>query len=305
MQHHYLCLNLIIMKRVIFYLTVPFIYLIAILPFSILYLFSDFLYLIFRFIGYRKKVILTNLTNSFPDKTPKELYDLYIEYISFLCDILLETFKILVISKKELNDKIEFEYEDWLQEYLDNKRSAIVIMGHIGNWALIAPYISARFPINLHVIYRKISNPHFERFFLKMRTRFNTKVVNTNNTLRHFIEHKNKIASTVIVADQANLADKPYWAFFLNQDTTIYAGPEKLAKKFNLPVIYVSVIRTKRGHYKILTELITDTPNVTEENEIMFSYISKLERDIKISPATWLWSHKRWKRNKNNEPINY
>ena len=57
-----------------YYLAIPFIYVIAWLPFPLLYMLSDVLYfLIFKIIGYRTEVVLTNLSNSFPEKDEAEI----------------------------------------------------------------------------------------------------------------------------------------------------------------------------------------------------------------------------------------
>ena len=57
-----------------YYLCLPFIYLLAILPFPLLYFFSDGVYvLLYHVLGYRRKIVRENLVKSFPEKQAKEI----------------------------------------------------------------------------------------------------------------------------------------------------------------------------------------------------------------------------------------
>jgi KDO2-lipid IV(A) lauroyltransferase len=88
------------MSTIGFYLALPFLYLISILPFPLFYLVSDGIYLLlYRVIGYRKKVVYENLKNSFPEKTHEELKKIEKQFYHYLVDLFLETLKTLTISK--------------------------------------------------------------------------------------------------------------------------------------------------------------------------------------------------------------
>ena len=129
----------------------------------------------------------------------------------------------------------------------------------------------------------------------KMRTKFGTKITPMNNTLKDMISRKNSPTATAFVADQAAVPETAYWTNFLNQDTAFFTGPEKLAKKFNYPVVYMNFSRPKRGYYIITPELMFDSPKDSAENEILEAFAKRLEKDILAEPTPWLWSHKRWK----------
>lgn len=283
------------MQALGYYIALPFIYLIAYMPFKLMYLFSDVFYYILLVSGYRKKVVKNNLRNSFPEKSEKEIHQLYKNYYSYLCDLIVESFKTLKLTEEEAKKHCVFHTADWLNQMYVEQKSIIIVMGHYGNWELAGPSFTLNNPYQLVVIYRPLSNPYFEKLFTKMRTKFGTKITPVQNTLRDMVANRNEVTATAFIADQTATPNNAYWTTFLNQETAVFVGPEKLAKKFNYPVVYMSVNRTKRGYYEITPELLFENPQDTTENEICEVFTKRLEKEIINEPSTWLWSHKRWK----------
>ncbi|MFN3404872.1 MAG: lysophospholipid acyltransferase family protein [Cytophagaceae bacterium] len=283
------------MQAISFFLVYPFVYLIASLPFRLLYLLSDVFCYLFILSGYRKGVIINNLKNSFPDKSPKEIQALYKSYISYLCDIVLETFKTLKMTEKEARERCVFHNTQWLDQYYKDGKSIIIVMGHYGNWEWAGPSFTLNTKFQLVVIYRPLSHKYFENMMSKMRTKFGTKITPVKDTLRDMVANRKQITATAFIADQAASPELAYWTTFMNQDTAVFTGPEKLAKKFNYPVVYMSVKRVRRGYYEIHPELLFENPKDTAEDEISETFTKRLEKEIIKDPITWLWSHKRWK----------
>ena len=288
------------MQAFLFYATYPLIYLVASLPFRALYKLSDFLYHILRVSGYRKNVVLENLRNSFPDKSESELEKLSQEYFRYLCDLMLETFKTLRMTEKEAKERCVFKNAPWLDDLYEKKKSIIIVMGHYGNWEWAGPSFSLYTKYQLVVIYRPLSNPYFENMMCSMRTKFGTRITPVNLTLRKMVEYKNQITATAFIADQTASKRDAYWTRFLNQDTAVFTGPEKLASKFNYPVVYMSVNRIRRGYYDISPELLFEEPQKTSNDEISEAFTNRLETEIVRDPVVWLWSHKRWKHKREN-----
>jgi len=279
-----------------FYLVYPWIYLIASLPFKILYRISDFLYFVLWFSGYRKTVVIQNLTNSFPEKSSQEIEILSKTYFRYLCDLTLETLKTLKMTAEENREHCHFHKADWLDKFYEEKKSFIIVMGHYGNWEWAGPCFTLNTKFQLVVIYRPLKNTYFEKMLSRMRTRFGTRITATKNTLRDMVANRKNLTATALLADQtANIPENAYWTTFLNQETAVFVGPEKLAVKFNYPVVYMNIQRTKRGYYEIIPELLFSNPGETSENEISEVFTKRLEKQIIQDPSTWLWSHKRWK----------
>jgi KDO2-lipid IV(A) lauroyltransferase len=289
------------MQALLFYITYPFIYMVAVLPFGALYRLSDVLYHLLRLSGYRKDVVLKNLRNSFPDKSDEEIKALNKSYYRYLCDLILETLRTLRMSEEESMQRCAFHKPEWLDKLQEEGKSFIIVMGHYGNWEWAGPSFTLNTGIQLVVIYRPLSNIYFEKMMCSMRTRFGTRITPVKLTLRDMVANRGSVTATAFIADQSATKKNAYWTTFLNQDTAVFTGPEKLATKFNYPVVYMNVQRTKRGYYDVYPELLIAEPKNTVENEISEAFMKRLEKDIIENPVIWLWSHRRWK---HKRPIN-
>lgn len=292
------------MAALTYFILFPFIYLLSLLPFRALYLFSDLLYVIlFYLIGYRKKVVTENLRNSFPQKTEQEIQQIVKSFFRYLCDLSLETFKTLTISKKtmlkhcSLTDEAQALFDKLAQEH----KSIILVMGHMGNWEWGGNTFSLQCKHQLYVIYHPIANKHFDGLMYRMRTRFGTRLIAMKNTFREMLANRGGLNATAFIADQTPQPNNAHWMTFLNQDTPVFKGTEVIAKKLNIPVVYANVRKVKRGYYRIYAEILVANPESTGENEITELHTRRLERDIVAQPETWLWSHRRWK---HKRPVN-
>jgi len=284
------------MKAIIYYLSLPLIYLISLLPFGMLYLFSDFLFvLIYRLFGYRKSVVYNNLENSFPEKTEEEIKVIQHVFYRYFFDLIVETIKTLTISQDSLSRRVTLKDPSIFRKYYDQKQSIIIVMGHYGNWELGG----ARFAIEpfhkLNVVYHPLQNKYYDRLVYYMRTRLGNGLYAMKNTLREMVADRNNVTAAAFIADQTPSPHGAYWMNFLNQDTPVFTGTGKIANKFNYPVVYATVKRLKRGYYDIQIEELVSNPKEVEPEQIMAKFTKRLEADIQAQPEIWLWSHKRWK----------
>ncbi len=286
-------------------LVIPLFYFISVWPFWLLHAFSFCVYaLVYHIIGYRKKVVIQNLKKSFPQKTDEEIKQITKQFYKHLCDVIFETLKLLTISTKQFKKHFTLTQNAINQfTYFETKQQSIIgVMGHCGNWewGAIAPQFY--FKQLLTGVYHPLSNKNFDAFMLKLRGRMGGNIVAMNNLLRELITLRQKKTATIVglIADQTPPPEGSHWTSFLNQETPIFFGPEKLAKKFNYPVVYVSVKKIKRSYYQMDTELITDAPNELAEGIITELHTKALEKNIIEQPQFWLWSHRRWKHKKPN-----
>ena len=251
-------------------------------------------------LGYRKKIVYQNLKNSFPQKSHNELKQLEKKFFKYLCDLFLETFKTLTISpqKAKLHCKFTNETITLFEKLNTEKKSCIIVMGHFGNWEWAGNTFSLMCKQQLYVIYHPLTNKYFDKLTYNMRSRFGTKLYAMNNTIREMIKNRNEINATAFIADQTPAPESAYWTTFLNQETSVFWGTEKIAQKLNFPVVYVTVNRVKRGYYEVNSEILIAEPKNTKEGEISELHTKKLESDIIKQPEIWLWSHRRWKHKK-------
>lgn len=283
------------MQVITFYLLYPVIYLIACLPFRLLYAVSDALYYLLRLSGYRRKVVMKNLRNSFPEKPEGEIAVICDRFYRYLCDLILETLKTLRMTEAESRKRCIFHYPEWLDQLHKEHKSILIVMGHYGNWEWAGPSFTLNTPYQLIVIYRPLSHPYFEKMMTRMRTRFGTRITPVDRTLRDMIANKDEVTATAFIADQTATAKNAFWTTFLQQDTAVFTGPEKLARRFDYPVVYMKITRIRRGYYDVTPELLFAHPAQSGDGEVSETFTRRLEVDIKHDPVPWLWSHKRWK----------
>jgi KDO2-lipid IV(A) lauroyltransferase len=287
-----------LLSGLFYYLTLPFIYLLAVMPFPLLYIFSDVVYvLLYHLLGYRRKVVRQNLVNAFPEKNEKEIKEIEKRFYRYFCDLFLETFKSLTISKESMVAHCRFEPETLaiFQKLADENQSFIVAMGHFGNWEWGGNTFSICCRHQLYVIYHPLTNRYFNSLVYRMRTRFGSRLIPMKDTLRDMLNNRGTLNATAFIADQAPLPDRAYWMEFMNQETPVFLGIEKIALKMKYPIVYISIRRVKRGYYRVFAEKIELPSSLQKPGTITEIHTRKLEADIRLQPENWLWTHRRWK----------
>lgn len=280
-----------------YYLALPLIYGISLLPFPILYLVSDLTYvIIYHIVGYRKQVVLTQLRNSFPEKSEAEIKAISSRFYRWFCDLTLETLKTLTISPEAVRKRVEFVGIDILRDYARQKRSIIIVLGHYGNWELAGARYSQEKDIpQLYVIYHPLANARFDKLIRRMRTRHGTKLYAMREASKDMLRDKDLLTATAFIADQTPAPERAYWMQFLGQDTPVFMGTESLAIKLDTPVVYICTSRPRRGYYRMEIETLVAEPKTTSPGEITEIHTKRLEKDIRKVPELWLWTHRRWK----------
>jgi len=278
-------------------IALPFIYGLSLLPFPLLYLLSDLCYLlIYRVVGYRRQVVLTNLRNSFPEKSEAEIQGIAVKFYRWFCDLTLETLKTLTVAPETVRRHVDFEGIEVLRDYARKGQSIILVLGHYGNWELAGARYSQEKDIpQLYVIYHPLENRYFDRLLHKMRTRHGTKLYPMREASKAMLRDKDLLTATAFIADQTPSPERAYWTTFLGQDTPVFLGTEALARKLGQPVVYIHVSRPRRGHYVMRAETLVAAPGNTREGEITEAHTRRIKQDIKKHPEIWLWTHRRWK----------
>lgn len=278
---------------------------ISLLPLPILYVLADGLYLIlYRLIGFRKKVVWNNLKQSFPEKDEKGLKEIMDRFYHHLCDILVESLHMFSMSENEAVNRLIIKNPELLLRYFKARKSVLMATGHYNNWEWLA---MALHPQVLHTavgVYNPLRNYFFERKLKNAREKFGTILVPKKKSARIFENRKNEPSIYMLPGDQSpTYAKQVYWMRFLEQETAVFFGTEKLSKKYDYPVVYAHLYKIRRGYYECIFEEITDNPKEAPHGFITETHTRLLERDILAAPEYWLWTHKRWKRKRETDII--
>ena len=293
--------NRLNMKRLLANSVYALLYVLSLLPLSIHYVLSDMIYLLlYRLIGYRKKVVRQNLRKSFPQKTEQELRQIERRFFHWLCDYFVETVKLITISEEEIKRRMVFKNLEQLNETVAKGQSVAVYLGHYCNWEWVT---SMPFWVNDKAqcgqIYHPLENAESDRIFLKLRQRLGAVCIPMAETIRHIVKYNQQGIPVVIgyISDQVPFWNNiHHWCQFLEQDTPVLTGTERLARKLNHAVFYLDMKRPRRGYYEGEIKLICQNPKETKDYQITDAYFQMLEQTIRRSPENWLWTHNRWKR---------
>jgi KDO2-lipid IV(A) lauroyltransferase len=274
-----------------------FLYLLSLMPFWLLYLLSDFLFVVLYYVtGYRRKVVQENLKNAFPEKSTTERGIIERKYYKYLADLVVETVKAISISDAEIVKRMTIANPEVIQHYFNRDKSIIAAAGHYCNWEWAALRSGLATDEKSIIVYKPLSNTIVGDFFNKTRGRFGVIMVSMKQTYRKMTEFKNDKIFVTLLSDQAPVReDSKYFTDFLNQPTAVFLGVEKLTRIIDGVIIFIKIELVKRGYYKATIVPLVDEPKQTKPFEITEIHVKYLESIIKEKPEYWLWSHRRWK----------
>lgn len=285
------------MNFILFYLLVkP----ISMLPFRVLYAISDGLYwLLYRLFGYRRKVVSTNIRKSFPEKTAEECLAIERAFYRHFFDLIVESVKHFSISEKTLLERFKVLNPELVDAYAKKGKSIFVLAGHYGNWEYAAIGLDPQILHKASGIYHPLKSKFWNKKVADSRGKYGTMLVSKKELEGYFEKTQQQPIATIFGTDQSpSNPYRAYWMTFLNQDTPVFFGAEKYAKDFDQPLFFGKISKVKRGYYEMYFELITDTPNEEPYGAITEKHVRILEEQIREAPQYWLWTHKRWKREK-------
>jgi len=250
---------------------------------------------------------MTNLRNSFPDKSEKELIDIKNKFIDYFADLVVESVKLFSVSADSLKKRMHVNNPEVVDQFHEQGKHVIVATGHYNNWEMAATGVSLSTKHRFNGVFSPIKNKFINNKISESRTEFGTVLTNKKifKTWVKDIDKLEFLQALVFIADQsATYSKNVYWVNFLNQETAVQFGAEKYAKELNLPFILAKIDYVKRGHYDITFELISEFPKDTPHGFLTEAHTKALEKWINEKPQYWLWTHRRWKRKrKPGEPL--
>lgn len=288
--------------QLLFYIIIyPILWIISVLPFPILYLFSDFVcFLTYNIIGYRKKVVRENLSLALPHLTEEERRIVEKKFYSHMCDMFLEMIKTMSISKDEIEKRYVFKNLDVYKNLEKEEKSIAILCAHYASyeWA-----VSMNYHINFTGvgIYKKIANPYFDKLVKRIRSKFKAELITTKETIPAIFNNfrNKKLCVYGFASDQS---PKPsgahHWANFMGHYVPVHTGAEMLAKKFDMNVVFLRTKKVKRGYYEATFQVLSQDIKSVPNYDITDQFLTLVEQQILEAPEFYLWTHKRWKHKK-------
>jgi len=286
------------MQYLLYLLTYPLILGISLLPFKLLYLFSDFLFfIVYHIVRYRKSTVRENLKLALPHLSDKERETIEKKFYHHMCDMFLEMIKTMTISKDEICKRFVVKNIEIYKELEKQNKSIALICSHYASyeWIISMNYYSDYIAYG---IYKQIKNPYFDKLVHKIRSRFNAKLITTRQTIPTIIENnKNHVLSLYGFASDQSPKENAvhHWAKFMGIEVPVHIGAEMLSKRYNMNLVYLNTTKVKRGHYEATLEVLSQNPKEIPDYQLTDQYLKLLEKQIYETPEFYLWTHKRWK----------
>ena len=279
-----------------YYLVYAFFYIMSLLPWRVMYIISDFIYLIVYYVvGYRKDIVMNNLLIAFPEKTFEQRKKIAKEFYKIFTDSFIEIFKLMFITKEELNKRITANYEV-INNLYESGKNVQLLSGHFFNWEFANLVYAINLKYTFMGVYAPLSNKTLDKIFYKYRKKFGTILIPSND-FKNTFQKNNKLQYCIaLVGDQnPRNIEKAYWTKFFGRMTPVVMGPERSAKFENTAVVVANFYRVKRGYYRSECKLLTIEPSSMQHGEITKQYLLFIEESVKKNPAGYLWSHRRWR----------
>ncbi|MDY2623070.1 MAG: lysophospholipid acyltransferase family protein [Alloprevotella sp.] len=279
----------------------PLLRLISRLPLGVLYVLADLCFPLLYYVArYRRKVVTENLNNAFPELSPRERHKIRRRFYRWFCDYVVETLKLLSMSRQEMMRRMIIEGVDEMERSLETKPFVFIFLGHYCNWEWVSsiPLWYQKEDSHGAQLYRPLKNKAFDGLFLEMRSRFGSENISKYEALRHILQLRRDGKKTCIgfISDQTPGWNSIHdWVDFLHQDTPVFTGTERIAKKVDAAIFFADIRRVRRGYYHLVLRRMTDEPKDFPDYALTEQYMRELEQIIRRQPHLWLWSHRRWK----------
>ncbi|MFV5695397.1 lysophospholipid acyltransferase family protein [Flavobacterium sp. LB3P122] len=289
------------MQFLIFIIAYPFLWIVSMLPFRVFYWLSDVVYfLVYYIIGYRKQVVRENLAMALPHLNKEERLIIEKKSYHHLCDMFMEMIKTMTISSEEMNKRFVITNIEVIKEYEKKGKSIMLIASHYASWEWLIT-MNQKITFQGVAVYKQLANKYFDKLVRDIRSKYNTELVPTNKTIPLISSNqKNNIHCVYgLASDQSPKADRIFhWDSFMGIEVPVHTGPEMLAKKHDMTVVFAKVKKLKRGYYELTIIPISDNPKSIPDFGITHTYIKEVEKQIREAPEYYFWTHKRWKHRK-------
>ena len=269
------------------------------LPLPVLYVLAWPGYLLlYHVAGYRKSVVQQNLIRAFPEKSVREITVLAKKFYLQLVQVAFEILKTRHMSAGDIRQRVSVKNPELLREYSNNFQDSVIMLAiHQGNWEWMLHGVQLALDIPVDPVYKPLHNKTLDKLVFQIRSQFGSRPIPLASAARDILRRRREFRLFVMVADQAPTeSERSYWTSFMNHETAFYQGGETIATLTGFPVLFAQCRRCARGYYEVEFKEVARPPYSGGEHQITQRYVELAEQAIRSEPHCWLWSNRRWKR---------
>lgn len=274
------------------------------LPFPLLYAASWLGYLLLYYVAaYRKDVVRKNLGMAFPDKSEREITVLAKKFYKQLAETAFEIVKARRMSKADFRKRVKLVNPELLEEYSNQYKDSVIITTiHQGNWEWMLHGATSILNIPIDPVYKPLHDKVTDKLIFDIRSQFGSRPLSMAKSVKDILRRRKEFRLFIMVADQSpTRSERGLWTTFLNREAAFYLGAETIAKMTKFPVLFVQCRRVKRGYYEMEFHEMAKPPYEKSSHDITHRFVSLAEMAIRAEPESWLWTNRRWKRDRQAE----
>jgi KDO2-lipid IV(A) lauroyltransferase len=213
----------------------------------------------------------------------------------------IEFFRIPGMNTEDFKKKVSFEGLDEALKLLEKKKGGLLLIGHFGNWELMA-LMSKVIGNPILVIAKPINQKGVDRWITEIRKVTGLELIPPENATQKVVQALSQNRLVGILIDQRAKRSRGVWADFFGRKAPTTPGLAVMAMRSGAPVVPVFIVRDGFQKHRLLIKepielvLTGDMKKDVEANTQLFTHT--LESMIRQYPDQWLWIHRRWERKK-------
>ena len=272
--------------------------LLAAFPLPVLHFLGWWLFVIaFYVVRWRVPLARSNIDGALPELPADERRRILRDCYRNLAMALMEGIWGYGATGAALKRRVRIVNPEVVERYRAQRRSAVLLAGHVCNWEWLLLAAGAHLSIPIDVVYKPLRLADVDAYVRDARRRFGANPIPHKSFLYEVMRRDDEPRAYAMLADQTPLKRTPkHWIRFLGRDTAFFLGPERIARYVDAAVVYVAMKRVRRGYYEVRFTVIAEPPYGEDAGvQIAESYARHLEATIRESPSDWLWIHNKWK----------
>ncbi len=188
------------------------------------------------------------------------------------------------------------EFKEFMHVNSHPGKGALAVTAHLGNWELMGK-IMAEVVADRTCLMLAKKNKYAEvsRLVERMRVDMGMGVlfVDEKSGIKRIMKNLHADTLVGLVADQKSASRAGPKATFFGVETDFVSGPQRLSKKFKIPLVFCYAIRTGPLKYRVEFSKLepADFENLETYTQAM---AQQFEVAIKSHPKQWVWDYKKW-----------